>query len=180
MGKKIVRLTEQEFKALIKHAINESLDEIDGATYAKVHNATMRAQQNQLSGIPSGNNRKSNMDIIQQGIGLDKRASDSLISPYKTDYLFHCTNLRGTASITIFNLEELYLLNDSKAILKGEIIFNGEHLNGSIVVEMPTHKTYYNYKGKAPKYLLQIDPSKKDVWEGLLHQLDISLQKRKV
>ncbi len=43
MGNKVIRLTEQEFSVRIRHAINETLNEIDGATYARVHNATIRA-----------------------------------------------------------------------------------------------------------------------------------------
>lgn len=180
MAKKVVILTEDEFRSLIKHAVNETLSEIDGATYARVHNATMKAQQDQLNGVPSNNNRKTNIDLIHHGIVLDPKAADSLITPYKTDYLFHCQNLRGTAAILIFNLEQLYELTPQKTILKGNTIFNGEQLGGSIIVDMATHKPYYNYKGKSPRYTLQIDPSKKDLWDGLLHQLDISLHKRNI
>ena len=180
MAKKIIRLNENEFRTLIKHAVNETLSEIDGATYARIHNLTMKAQQNQLSNKPSESNKRSNLELIQKGIELDPQAADSLIRPYKTDYLFHCQNLRGTAAITIFNLEELYELTPQKVLLKGSIVFNGEPLKGVIVVEMPTHNVYYNYKGKSPKYKLLIDPSKKEQWDDLLHQLDMALQKRKV
>ena len=94
MSKRTIILNENEFRVLIKHALNEVLSEIDGQTYARVHNATMQAQKNQLSGVASTNPRKTNMDIIQHGISLDPRAADSLIRSYKSDYLFHCKNLR--------------------------------------------------------------------------------------
>lgn len=180
MSKKVIILTESEFRTVIKHSINEALSEIDGATYARVHNSTIQAQHNRLNGIPSNNPRKSNIDIIQHGISLDPRAADSLITPYKTDYLFHCKNLRGAAAITIFELQELYCLDNSKAILKGNITFNSEQLYGSIIVDMQTHNVVYNYKGKSPRYQLTIDPSKKQQWDSLVNQLSISLKSRTI
>ena len=51
MPKKIIRLTEEEFKKVIYNAVNETLNEIGGKTHAVVHNATMRAQQDRLNGI---------------------------------------------------------------------------------------------------------------------------------
>ena len=180
MSKKTIILTESEFRAVIKHALNETLSEIDGATYARVHNSTMQAQKNQLSGISSKNPRKSNMDTIQHGISLDPRAADSLITPFKTDYLFHCKNLRGAAAITIFNLKELYCLDSDKAILKGDITFNGEQLYGSIIIDMKTYNVVYNYKGKSPRYQLTIDPSKKQQWDALVNQLTQSLNARTI
>jgi len=179
MAKKVIRLTEDEFRVTIKHAINEVLTEIDGRTYARIHNATMQAQQKQLSGTPSSNPKKSNIETIQHGISLDPRAADSLISRYKTEYLFHCQNLRGAAAITIFSLQELYCLDNDKAILKGDIVFNGERLHGSIIVNMKNFQVVYNYKGKSPHYKLTIDPSKKEMWDALIEQLSQSLKARK-
>ncbi len=180
MAKKVIRLNENEFSILIKHAVNETLSEIDSATYARIHNSTMKAQQNQLLNKPSESSKKSDLELIQKGIELDPKAADFLILPYKSDYLFHCQNLRGTAAITIFNLEELYELMPQKVLLKGSVVFNGEPLKGVITVEIPTHKVYYNYKGKYPQYKLLIDPSKKKQWDDLLHQLDMAVQKCKI
>ena len=87
-------MTEQEFTSLVKRVINETINEIDGATYARVHNATMGAQQRRISGLPSTSPKRDNIEIITKGIDFDPRASDSLITPYKGDYLFHCQNLR--------------------------------------------------------------------------------------
>ena len=93
MAKKIIRLTEDEFKRVIYNAVNESLDEIGGRTHAIVHNATMKAQQERLKGIPTSPHGKPNLDVIQHGIRLSQQAADSLITPYKTDYLFHAVDL---------------------------------------------------------------------------------------
>lgn len=43
MGKKVIRLTENELRKLVSEATCQVLDEIGGKTYASVHNATMRA-----------------------------------------------------------------------------------------------------------------------------------------
>ncbi len=180
MSKKTIRLTESEFRAVVKHALNEALSEIDGATYARIHNSTMQAQKNQLAGVPSKNPRKNNIDTILHGISLDPRAADSLITPYKTKYTFHCKNLRGAAALTIFELQELYCLDNDKAILKGNITFNGEQLHGSIIVDMATHNVVYNYKGKSPRYQLTIDPSNKQQWDALVNQLAQSLKARTI
>ncbi len=120
------------------------------------------------------------MEIIQQGVEFDKRAADSLIAPYKTDYLFHCVNLRGTAGITLFYLRELHLLNTDKAVLMGDVLFNGEPLKDGVVVEMSSRKVYYRYRGRLPKYDLTIDPAKKELWASLLGQLGLALSHRDI
>ena len=42
--KRIIKLTDEEFRAVVKHALNGALSEIDGATYERVHNSTMPTQ----------------------------------------------------------------------------------------------------------------------------------------
>lgn len=180
MAKKIIRLTEQELRNLIAEATAEVLNEIDGKTHARVHNATIKAQQDLINNIPMSPQGKPNMDVIARGINLDPRAADSLISRFKTKYLFHCQNLRGTAAITIFNLKELYELTPQKAILKGDITFNDEPLYGSIIVDLINNNVQYNYKGKSPRYTLTIDPSKRDLWGNLVNELKASVNNRTI
>lgn len=178
MAKKTIRLTEEEFKRVIYNAVNESLNEIGGKTHAIVHNATMKAQQDRLRGVPTSPHGKPNLDVIQHGISLSQRAADSLISPYKTDYLFHGVDLVGTAALLVFNLEQLYKLSKREAILKGNIVFNGEPLYGSIIVNMETKQVRYNYKGNRRYYNLTIDPSKQKQWESLVNELQTSINSR--
>ena len=163
MAKKIIRLTEEEFREVIYHAVNKSLNEIGGKTHAVVHNATVKAQQDMLNGI-----------------NISKRAADSLITPYKTDYLFHCTDLLGTAALLVFNLIQLYKLSNDEAILKGNVVFNGEPLLGSIIVNLSNNQVQYNYKGKRPRYNLIIDPSKRELWNKLIRELHTSIDSRKI
>ena len=44
MGKKVVRLTESELAKVIMEATIQSLNEMDGATYARIYNATHHAK----------------------------------------------------------------------------------------------------------------------------------------
>ena len=180
MAKKVIRLTKEELHNLITEATNQVLMEIDGKTYSRVHNSTIQAQQDLLNNIPNSPQGRSNMDVIERGIDLDPRAADSLITPFKTKYLFHCQNLRGAAAITIFDLKQLYELTPQKAILKGDITFNNEPLYGSIIVNLQTNQVQYNYKGKYPHYTLTIDPSKKQLWDELVGELQLSIQSRTV
>lgn len=180
MAKKIVRLTESELYSLIEEATNQALMEIDGKTYSRVHNATMQAQQDLLNNIPNSPQGRPNMSVIVRGIDLDPRAADSLITPFKTKYLFHCQNLRGAAAITIFDLKQLYELTPQKAILKGNITFNNEPLYGSIIVNLQTNQVQYNYKGRSPRYTLIIDPSKQDLWNSLINELQTSVNSRNI
>lgn len=173
MGKKIIRLTEEELHNLIIEATNQELDEIDG-------NARMRTQNGILNNVSLSPQGKSNIGVVQRGIELDIRATDSLISPFKTKYLFHCQNLRGAAAIVVFDLKLLYELTPQKAILKGNIWFNDKPLYGSIMVDFNMYQIYYNYKGKSPRYKLTIDPSKKDLWDKLMNELQTSIKSRTV
>ena len=116
MAKKVIRLTEEEFRRVIYNAVNGSLNEIGGKTHAIVHNATMKAQQDRINDINTSPNGRPNLDVIQRGINLSQRAADSLIAPYKTDYLFHGVDLVGTASLLVFKLGQLYKLSSREAI----------------------------------------------------------------
>ena len=180
MRKKVIRLTENELRKLISEATCQVLDEIDGKTYSRVHNATMRAQQDVLNSISNSPQGKPNMDVIIRGIDLDSRAADSVITPYKTKYLFHCQNLRGAAAILVFDLKQLYKLAPQTTILKGDITFNNEPLYGSILVDLTTGQVQYNYKGKSPRYSLTIDPSKKSLWDKLIAELQTSINARTI
>ena len=180
MAKEVIRLTETEFREIIYHAINESLNEIGGKTHAIVHNATKQAQQDRINGIEQSKHGKPNIDVISHGISLSQKAAESLIAPFKTDYLFHCDDLLGTAALLVFDLKELYKLSSKEAILKGSITFNGEPLYGSIIVNLSTEQVQYNYKGKRPRYNLIIDSSKRDLWNRFIGELQKSVNSRTI
>lgn len=120
----------------------------------------------------------SNMCVLVRGIDISPKESDSLISPFRTKYLFHCQNLRGVAAITIFDLKQLCVLTPQKAILKSDITFNNEPIYGSIIVNLQTSQVQYKYKGRYPHYILIIDPSKSDLWNELVGRLQLCVKKR--
>ena len=127
MGKRVIRLTESELKEMIYEAVIPVLNEIDAATYARVHRATNQAKLDNQNGKfihqVNPNKQETNDDIIAHGIDLEPRAADSMISPYKNiRYMFYCKNLRQNTGIVLFSLSKLYELTHEKAILKGDIV----------------------------------------------------------
>ena len=69
MNKNRIRLTESQLHSIIKESvkrvINETINEIDGATYARVHNTTMGAQQRRISGLHSTSPKRDNIEIMK-------------------------------------------------------------------------------------------------------------------
>lgn len=178
MAKQIIRLTESELKQAIYEAVVPMLNEIDAATYAKVHNFTNRAKLNNQQGnyIHQVNPTKqeTNDDIIAHGIDLEPRAADSMISQYKdTKYMFYCRNLRQNIGVVVFSLENLFELTKSKAVLKGNIIFNNQQMNGSIIVDVNTFDVVYFHNSSKKKYPLEIDNRFLQQWK----ELCLTLQK---
>ena len=54
MTKKIIRLTESELNRIIKEATAKIMNEMDAATYSRIHNASHRAMQD----IQNGNTKE--------------------------------------------------------------------------------------------------------------------------
>ena len=50
MAKKIIRLTESELNQIIKEATAKVMNEMDAATYSRIHNASHRAMQDIQNG----------------------------------------------------------------------------------------------------------------------------------
>lgn len=172
MNKKNIKLTKDELHNLIAEATNQTLMEIDG----KISPRTTQPQEGLLNNVPLSHQGTSNMSALVRGIDLGPKETDSLFSPFRTKYLFHCQNLRGAAAITIFDLKQLYKLTPQKAMLKGNITFNNEPLYGSIIVNLQTSQVQYKYKGRYPHYTLIIDPSKRDLWNELVGKLQLCVK----
>jgi len=142
-------LTEDELKVAIKHALNEKLSEEEKATYECINEY----------------HHKKHLNLV----------ADSDMHSYITDFIFHCQNLRGTAAVLIFSFEELYSLQPDKAILKGTVFFNNEERQASITVKFINNNVFYSFQHiKIP---LQIDPSKKELWEKLINEIKNNLDR---
>lgn len=181
MGKKVIHLTESELKELIYESVVPILNEIDAATYARVHRATNQARMDNQNGIfvhqVNPKKQETNDDIIAHGIDLEPRAADSLISPYKdVRYMFYCKNLRQNTGIVLFSLASLYELTKEKAILKGDIVFNNQQMNGSIIIDMFSANVVYYHNKSKKKYPLEIDNRFATKWNSLVNELQKASQ----
>lgn len=181
MAKKVIRLTEQELKQMIYEAVLPVLNEIDAATYSRVHKATNQARLDNQNGVyihkVNPHKQETNDDIIAHGIELEPRAADSLISPYKESrYMFYCKNLRQNTGIVLFSLSSLFELTNEKAILKGNIVFNNQQMNGSIIINMNTGNVVYYHNSSKKKYSLEIDNRFADKWNALVKELQKTSQ----
>lgn len=166
MTKKNIRLTEGELV----------MNEIDAATYARVHRAISKAQAENQKGnyIHQVNPKKSetNDSIITRGIELESRAADSMIAPYKDiQFMFYSKNLRQNVAITLFKLERLFELTSDKAVLKGNIVFNNQLMNGSIIINIDNGATIFYHSSSKKKYPLEIDNRFADQWNKLVSTL---------
>ncbi len=174
--KETIRLTQSQLSEMIYESVISVLNEIDASTYARVHRATNRAKVDNQNGKyihqVSQNKQETNDDIITHGIDLEPRAADSMISPYKNiRYMFYCKNLRQNTGIVLFSLTKLYELTHEKAILKGDIVFNNQQMNGSIIIYMETGTVVYYQNSSKRKYPLEIDNRFAGRWNGLVDEL---------
>jgi hypothetical protein len=181
MGKRVIKLTECELRQMIYEAVLPVLNEIDADTYSRVHKATNRAKSDNQKGNYirqiNATKQKTNDDIIAQGIDLEPRAADSMITPYKDiQYMFYCHNLRQNTGIVLFTLSNLYELTSQKAILKGEIIFNNNKMNGSIIIDMLNLNVVYYHNASKKKYSLEIDNRFASKWDNLCTTLQRAAQ----
>ena len=181
MAKKVIRLTESELKKAIYEAVMPMLSEIDAASYARVHNFTDKAKKNNQQGDyvhqVNPTKQETNDSIIAHGIDLEPRAADSMIKPYKEiAYMFYCRNLRQNTGIVLFSLESLFELTKSKSVLKGEIVFNNQRMNGSIIIDMSSLQVVYYHNSSKKKYPLEIDNRFVQKWNELCFTLQRASQ----
>ena len=181
MTKRVIRLTESELRQMIYEAVMPMLSEIDAKTYSRVHNFTNKARLNNQQGnyIHQVNAKKqeTNDAIIAHGIELEPRAADSMIKPYKDiKFMFYCKNLRQNTGIVLFSLESLFELTKVKAILKGNIVFNNQQMNGSIIIDMNSLNVVYYHNSSKKKYPLEIDNRFSTQWNALCKTLQEASQ----
>lgn len=173
---KVIHLTREELSELIYEAVLPVLNEIDAREYARVHKATNKARIDNQNGVLhhriNSNTIEPNDDIIAHGIELEPRAADSFISPYKdVRFMFYCKNLRQNTGIVLFSLSVLHELTDEKAILRGDVVFNNERLNGSIIINLATGNAVYCHSRSRRKYPLEIDNRFAPKWNELVDVL---------
>jgi hypothetical protein len=95
-----------------------------------------------------------------------------MITPFKNiKFMFYCRNLRQNTGIVLFSLSQLFELTKQKAILKGNIIFNNQQMNGSIIINMQTLNVVYYHNSFRKHYPLEIDNRFSTQWNNLCSKL---------
>ena len=182
MARQVIKLlSESELGQIIYEAVMPIMNEIDAATYARVHNATHTAKINKQDSNyihqVNPNKQETNDDIINHGIHIEPREADSMISPYKgIRFMFYCKNLRQNTGIVLFSLATLSELTKKKSVLKGDIVFNNQQMNGSIIVDMNSLDVVYYHNSLKNKYSLEIDNRFAQQWNSLCNKLQRASQ----
>lgn len=182
--KKVKHITESRLLEIIKDITLNALNEIDGATYARVYNASQRAKADNQNGIHirtvNGRRYKTNDEILSHARKLEPEAKKSLLKPYiDKPFKFYGENRLGIVCDLIFTMHDMTHLNKDRAILKGDVVFNNMEISGDgIYIDFKTDKVYYKERGSKYKYILEIDNRTSSIWNQFLNQLKLSIQKR--
>lgn len=202
MRKKVVRLTDDELAHIIKEATIASLNEMDGATYSRVYNATHKAKEDIQSGKlqtaktitkrykKDGSLRKkplvntvliNNDDIIKRGRHMQDFVQQHWLKDYiGQTFMFFGEDRLGIPAHVLLTLDKVTKLDHRKTILVGTVIFNDTKIEGDgITIDFTTDKVKYHERGSRYAYTLEIDYRSKNLWEKLLDQLKMALDSRK-
>lgn len=185
MAKTVVRLTESELRKMIYNAVMPFLNEMDGKTYARIYNASQRAKQDNQNGVyqrsVNGKRIQNNDDIIIKARDLGDRAKAHWLEPFKgITFKFYGEDRMGLVADILFKFEDVTHLNKQRTILTGEVVFNGNQIDGNgIIINFNNSSVKYHKKGDKYDYRLEIDNRMKAKWEELLSQLKMSIDARK-
>lgn len=184
MAKKtVIRLTEGQLAEIIKDITIKSLNEIDGATYSRVYNASHRAKNDKQNGQLQrtvGNRTRNNDDILAHARELEPRAKENFLNPFVNQpFKFYSENRLGIIADVIFTMTDMTHLNSDRAILVGTVVFNDTQINGDgIIVDLKNDKVYYHERGNRYKYVLEIDNRTKDLWDKFMSLLHLAISTR--
>ena len=193
MKKIIIKLTESELSEMIKKATTESLNEMDGATYARMYKASHRAKENNQNGVYNtkymiNGQRKvnphekvvSNDDVINRANKMESGVQQHWLNNYvgKT-FKFYGEDRLGLVANVLFTLDRVKNLDIRKIILVGTVIFKDNEIPGDgIIIDFKTQKVVYHEKGDRYAYNLEIDNRSKALWDNLLEQLQMGIKSR--
>ena len=194
MVKKVIRLTEMELSNLIKEATRTVINEMDGATYSRIYNASHKAKEDSQNGNHSTlriiNNKTdgsrrfvgvNNDDTIAKARRMEKDVQPYWLQDYvgKT-FKFYGEDRLGLVANVLFTFEKVTKLDLNKTILVGTVTFNLTQISGDgIIIDFVKNRVLYHEKGNKYAYKLEIDNRTAQLWNGLLVQLKKSLENRK-
>ncbi len=86
----------------------------------------------------------------------------------------------GLVAHILFKFEKVTKLDERKAILFGDVVFNDKQINGDgIVLDFTKNKIQYHEKGCRYAYNLQIDNRIAPIWNKFIEQLKMAIESRK-
>lgn len=184
MAKKVIRLTEDEFRKIIYDAVMPYLNEMDGKTYSRIYNASQRAKDDNQHGTyqrsTNGKRVQNNDDVITNARILEPEAKEHWLQRFK-DYTFkfYGEDRMGLVADILLKFETVTHLNPERTILVGTIYYNGTQIEGDgIVVNFKNGTVKYKARGNKYQYSLEIDRRTKPQWDALIEQLQMALNAR--
>lgn len=184
MGKKVIQLTEGTLAEMIKNITLDVLNEMDGATYSRIYNASHRAKTDNQNGSfqrSVGSKTTNNDDIISRARKIEPSVQQHWLNEFigKT-FKFYGEDRMGLIADVLFTFDRVKKLDKEKSILVGTVIFNDTQINGDgIVVNFAKEKVLYHERGNRYAYVLEIDNRSKSLWDKLLSQLKMAIDARK-
>ena len=184
MVKKVIRLTEDELKQLIKEATAKVMNEMDAATYSRIHNASHRATQD----IQNGNYERSvngkkvvdNDDIISRADSLEQNAQAHWLKDYVGQtFKFFGRSQMGLPAHVLFTFGKVTKLEPNKTVLVGSVTFNRNQINGDgLIIDLKRGRVKYHERGNRYAYTLEIDNRYEPLWDKFTNELRTALDTR--
>lgn len=202
MGKRIIQLTEGELAKIIKDVTIQSLNEMDGATYSRIYNATHGAKDDIQKGLlqrpktttirhrKDGKLRKkpivnttmiNNDDYIAKGRAMENRIQQYWLKDFiGQTFKFFGEDRMGIPADILLKFDKVTKLSLEKTILIGTVTYNTSQIEGDgITIDFIHNKVQYHERGSRYAYNLEIDQRSKPLWDKLLSQLKMALDARK-
>lgn len=184
MAKKVIRLTEDELKQLIKEATARVMNEMDAPTYSRIHNASHWAMQDIQNGnyerSVNGKKKVDNDDIISKADELEPRAQAHWLKDYVGQtFKFFGRSQMGLPAHVLFTFERITKLEPNKTVLVGSVTFNRNQINGDgIIIDFVKGRVKYHERGNRYAYNLEIDNRYKQIWDAFTNELRAALDAR--
>lgn len=170
MGKKVIKLTESEFKTLVVESVQSVLNEMDYRTAALPHGANYNAMQSKVQN--SDTNAVSKMDASNQ-----KRMSAISLSIHDNfpnlELHFIERDKANQYYSVVFLFKEMMTMNDDRFVMRGDINISGQGSKQGYIEFNFQQQSFYrvNYYGSGTVrrlYTLMLDNDYRDTFNSIL------------
>lgn len=181
MAKKIVRLSEAEFRSMINEAVAKALVEMDGKTAMRVPNVSKTARDDIQRGVSdkviNPSKTITNDSLIQKAQGMWSGVEDHWLRNFQgVTFMFFGDDSLGIVAHILFTFEKLTKLSQDKTILVGTVSYKNQSISGDrIIINFDKGTVKYHERGSRYQYSLEIDNRMKPQWDALLEQLKMAL-----